>query len=308
MKKITAVAYLVAVRELNARKSENLTLGSFNKADSLRDVVLKLLQKHSELTLIKEFQRAFTITISEHNDESILCGYINLGEYGTSSKLINIDDGSISHEKTKFETDPTPFYFYMSVPSNRNKGILILQQIGVSGAKGVLDSVVTFKFNALYPEYRLHIDGLTIADEMQRHIEHGAIEEIIVEKHEIPADIADKFTGKSHSYEGKISFSVKPKNPEFFRRGGLLSYVKGEKTIADVFELDDLGFDIVKSKVKLGDHVRTLNLSKPAGLTMLFDVTKDLTLGADGFPTEESLHKQFSDIATGLAAKGGFQL
>nr|WP_314095176.1 hypothetical protein [uncultured Shinella sp.] len=306
MKRCKAVAYLIEVRKLNARSSHNLKFGNFDGSQALRPVLQKILQKYSSYKTLKLFEKIFKVSLDKSNSGA-LTGLIMSGDYGQAGEIIESTNGNVSHRKKKTESLTEPFYFYIAVPDKETRGIVILQQSGLQGVKGLFEATVVDVFEAQYPDYRLHVRQLTIADTLAEYLRTGSVEELIVEKHEIPADIADLYGGQKKTYPGTFTQSIKS-TAGLFKKDGLIAFAKGKKKLEDVFEFDDHGFDVVKAKIRIGDELKSVNLTKPEAISMSVDITDDVTFGADGHPTRVSLKNEFDKVAADLAKRGGIQL
>lgn len=307
MPRISAHAYLVEVRELNARSTDNLKFGKFDGKTSLRNVIRDILSGWSNYAKVPAFQRVFMVEKAWGNTGPLV-GVIKAGEYGTEGEIVSSVDGSIKYRKGKTEASPDQFYFHLELPDDGKRGILCLQQTGLHGVKGLFESIVTGEFEKKHPSHRLHIRGLTMADALQDYLKRGSVEEVIVEKHEIPADIADKFGGQNKAYPGKFTYSIKPSSSSLFNRKGLIAYSRGEKTLDDVFSFDEHGFDVVKTKVNVGGEVKVVNLTRPDKISSSVDLTNDLTYGADGHPSLVSLKREFEKVVKGFSERGGIKL
>ncbi|MEJ0012344.1 MAG: hypothetical protein WDM94_06875 [Bauldia sp.] len=266
-----------------------------------------MIGKYSKYTNIPLLQRSFKIDLSKLNGYAI-SGFISMGDYGTESEIINTVTGSASYKKKKNETDPTPFYFQLHLPSKEDRGILCMQKWGLSGVKSLFQDVISSVFQANYPNLRLHIRPLTVSDALQHYIGKGLVQEIIVEKSEIPSDIADKFMGQRKAFEGVFSYSIKPKSRSVLKRPGLIAFAKGTEKLENVYDFGDTGFDTVKVVVEINGNAKTLNLTKPDTISSTFDLTEEVALGPNGYPLESSLASQFSSIVGDLAKRGGISL
>ncbi|WP_027682392.1 hypothetical protein [Rhizobium leguminosarum] len=303
------VAYLVELRKLNARAADNLHFGSFNGpgSESLRTALQKILVKMSRYQKLAMHSQTYKFVPTWANTGP-LTGKLFVGEFGQAADIIETANGKVAYQKKKTEALPHPYYFHLEVPDKETRGILCLQQTGLSGVKTLLETILVGIFEKQYPEYRLHVRSLTMTDTLVHYMKNGVIEEIIVEKHEIPADIADRFGGARKSYPGKFTYSIKPDKSSLFKRGGLIAFSKGQKTLDEVFEFGDLGFDVVKTKVRVGDELKTVNLTRPESINTSYDITDEVAVGADGYPTTASLKAEFTKIVQDLAKRGGIKL
>lgn len=301
-------AYLIEVRKLHSRSKENLKFGDFDGASDLRTELLKIMGKLARYSKVPLYQKVFRISlVGPSSRVGPIKGIIHSGDYGIETDIIDSDSGVVSYKKKKTESLPDPFYFHMELPPDEKRGILCLQQSGLSGVKALFETVVGGQFQKFFSEYKLHIRNLTMADALANYIKNGIVEEIGVEKHEIPADIADRFGGSHKTYKGKFTYSIKPDQP-FFKRGGLIAFSKGEKTLDDIFDFDEHGFDVVKTKIRVRGELKTVNLTQPETISTSFDITDDVTIGVDGRPTLKSIAREFQKIVEETAERGGIAL
>lgn len=306
MKRTKAVAYLIEARKLNARSNDNLKFGSFDGSQSLRTVLQQILRRHSKYTPISLHEKIFKIDLDRGNSGPI-SGLIMSGDYGQAGDIIDSANGNVAYKKKKSESLAEPFFFYIAVPDNETRGIVVLQQTGLQGVKGIFETAVVAVFGAQYSEFRLHVRQLTVADALADYLKQGDVEELIVEKHEIPADIADLYGGQKKVYPGTFTQIIKS-SAKLFKKDGLIAFAKGKRSLEDVFEFDDHGFDVVKAKIRIGDELKTVNLTKPDAISMSVDVSDTLSYGNDGHPKRTSLRSEFEKVAHDLAKRGGIRL
>jgi hypothetical protein len=306
MKRCKAVAYLIEVRKLNARSNDNLKFGKFDGAHALRTVLQKILHSYPKYAALKLHEKIFKVDLDGGN-AGPLTGLIMSGDYGQAGDIIDSTNGSVSYKKKKTESLAEPFFFYIAVPDHETRGIVVLQQAGLHGVKGLFETAVVGVFEKQYQDYRLHVRQLTVADALAEYLKTGDVEELIIEKHEIPADIADLYGGQKKTYPGTFTQSIKS-SAGLFKKDGLIAFAKGQKKLEDVFEFDDHGFDVVKAKIRIGNETKPVNLTKPDSISMSVDITADIKFGADGHPTRASLKSEFDKVAKDLAKRGGIQL
>jgi hypothetical protein len=311
MKSCKAVAYLIEVRKLNAKSTENLTFKNFNGSDTLRSALEAIILRSAKYQNLPLYEKLFKIELVKNNAGPIV-GRFLAGDYGQSGELVEATNGSLAYKRKKSEAFLEPFFFHIEVPDNEKRGIVCLQQTGLNGVKGLFEAAVIGVFANLYPDYRLHLRQLTVADTLSQMLKNGFVEEIIVEKHEIPADIADRFGGNKQSYPGKFVYSIQPKTgflgSGIFKKDGLVAFANGKRDLKDVFQFDDNGFDVVKTKIRIGDETKIVNLTKPNAISCSYDISDYVTIGQDGYPTFQSLQSEFQKIVTDLAKRGGIKI
>lgn len=76
----------------------------------------------------------------------------------------------------------------------------------------------------------------------------------------------------------------------------------------DKFDIDNHGFDRIKTKIRVGDTTHVYDLSRPDIGAMSVDITDKVIAGPDGFPTTASLLTEFDAVAKDLAKRGNIKL
>ncbi len=75
-------------------------------------------------------------------------GIIETGEYGFESEIIDTKKGTLKYKRAVEDAELLPFYFLISLPKGKDKGIIILQRFGQFGISKILrDSLNQFLKN-----------------------------------------------------------------------------------------------------------------------------------------------------------------
>lgn len=193
-KRCKVVGYLLSVRKLNSGGPGEI-LGKFDGSSDIGDVLVSLIGKSNKTTKNRLTGRATRLELKNNNIRRIQ-GLSFSGDYGFSSDIFDTSSNTISYKKKKSDADLHPLFFYVATNAKERHGIVCMQQFGTAGMKHIFEDILLEKFNTAYPDYRMHLKSLTIADALESYIKSGQVEELTIEKHEIPADIADKVAGK----------------------------------------------------------------------------------------------------------------
>ncbi|AZO35528.1 hypothetical protein EOA27_21950 [Mesorhizobium sp. M2A.F.Ca.ET.037.01.1.1] len=175
MPRCKVVAYLVEVRKLNASSKQNLKFGSFDGTADLRDTILKYLQKMVTYSKVAHFQKTFKVVLDKPANTGALTGMVFAGDYGQASDIIDADSGKTTYKKKKTESLPSPFYFHLELPPNETRGILCLQQSGLNGVKSLFEGAIAGQLQKYYPDYRLHVRSMTLADALKEYLKTGSV-------------------------------------------------------------------------------------------------------------------------------------
>jgi hypothetical protein len=300
-----AEVYIIEIRRKNEKSF--LNFGRFDGVSDFDDAIRglgKKLKPFQEMDLLK---RAISVDLDPGNSTRV-SGYLWVGSIGTETDIVDVKSGAVAHRKKRYEADTYPHYFQMSLPKKGSRGILCLQQVGVHGVKSLFERAVFSRFQEFYPDYRIQMKSITLPGELANLIQKGIIQEIIVEKHEIPSDIADKVGGAQQKYEGKMSLSIRPSSKDLFNGNALLALSRGEGDLLQNFDVFGTGFDVVRSTIEFDGRKRKVNLSKGASLATSFDLTDDLDFDTNGIPLKKSIAKEFEAIILEVSKRGGIRI
>lgn len=237
---------------------------------------------------------------SYRNQSRFLRGRLQVGNYGFSSPIVNVETGMRSYEKQKIDADLIPYYFAFYIPSDCNYGVALLQKMGVFGIKSIIDDLIKTEFKDLYDDLTLNIRPLAPADAAKNALQHD-IHEVRFVQHAIPADIAGKFTNKQHP-QGKITISVETSEDPMAKLNSLLGkIINGESEIPDLLEFDEFTPDSLKAVIQMGDRQRIMEISERVKFRPSFDITEEVDAGNDGYAKFSSIDEVCDGIADDLS-------
>ena len=119
-------------------------------------------QAESKMLGVKQFSA---------QSQRCLHGIIEYGEFGTESSIKDTVERITVFDKARNHADLQRFYFLLSVPKGRDKGIVALQKSGNIGVATQLKKVLGVKFEKAFPEYRLRMKPLTTQALFDRYLE-----------------------------------------------------------------------------------------------------------------------------------------
>lgn len=226
-------------------------------------------------------------------DDRILYGIIETGEYGVESDLLDIETKALAHHRKMTEADMRPFYFLVDVPEGPDEAVLLLQRSGALGIRKVLHQAVAPTLERQFPELRLRIQPLVDAQQFMAFLK-GRVEEVRFTRFGIPHDFTDAYDSGHNEVEGSVELVVKARKRKHLPiNGRLLQFATGKKELANLIALHDINFDYddIKVKTKVGKSRRTVDLANPARIRSYHDISGEVQLGKDGHPKFDSIHK-----------------
>jgi len=242
------------------------------------------------------------LKVSRFNRQGRQCsGTIETGEYGYESDLYDVDQGALSYRRSIADAELLPFHFHVSVPTNTDEALLILQRFGRQGVKGAFEKDFGEYVRSLFSNLRVDIKVLVPGDLLDSYLRRSRIVKVTFVRFGISSDIADNFDFGHEEDEGVVEYQLKAK------RGGTFpvlervqEVLRGRRRVQDFVELRDFEYDDVKLEVDVGGRRRTIALSQPDHLGGYLDITDDVEIGQDGHPTFESFCAQATTYASEL--------
>lgn len=235
----------------------------------------------------------------------ILYVRVKTGEYGIETEIVDTRTGRVSHNRTPQEADVMPFGFAICIPADEaDNGILILQSSGRNGIKFVLNKHLNKIIKQTNADYRLEMSIVVPRVILNRFFEHGILKAIHFIQYEIPEDDSERL-GINHSEETKMDVTIrKPLGFIQNKARELGEWRRGERAFSDIVQIEGFEYDELKMDFKLGNSLKTINLSNIDNLQMVEDITDKVNLEG-GHPTFDSLKVQMKQIGKEyLIAKG----
>lgn len=232
-----------------------------------------------------------TIT-NEHGQDvyNILYCKVKTGEYGIQSELVDSKTGIVTHTRTDKEADVMPFGFCIAVPCCEcNRGVIILQSIGRSGIKVVIEKKLRQFLNTIDSKFKINIGAIVPRTYINHFFNSAELKTIRLIRYNIPDDIAERIglnLGTQATEERIIKY------PEGFvmnKRAALDEWLEGKRMYDSVVQLPDFDADDIKLEFKTGrSTTKTISLKNVDNLIITEDITDEVTL-IDGHPGFESL-------------------
>lgn len=278
---------------------EYLPVNSFGASDLL-DVFREYLEeRETEAAQDEEAERMLRV-IRLQPSSRVISGVLESGEYGFESELVNATNQKTVYKRQRTDAELLPFYFLISVPSDADHAVLILQRFRQFGVrvnlwKDFLEFFdpyrgdVTIELNPIVPPGLL--EQVRASDDVRsiRFIHHG-----------LPADVADKLAPEADipEDEGVMELVIKPDpGGRLPVLGAVRDWWRGEGHLPGPIELLGYEFDDVKVQLDVDGRKRTVNFSKPQGIRPEYDVTDEVRLDpGTGHPRFTSIDRLARDI------------
>ncbi len=336
-----AQTYSLALYSITIHKrldrSIKAVLTDFDNGNNLYDIAYEMLtsikyEKEVELEQTKlsekkdsKEKKFFRIMKAGNYDiledrRPYLTGIIESGEYGTEENIVNIETGK-SRKKTLDDALLRPFYFMLYVPRGAKMAVLLLERISNLGILTVfekkLQETISQKVGDGMKGYTLTIAPLSMDTVMQKHISIiGGAKKVILNKVKLSNLTASKISeGEIDDSEvGSMELTINAPHNNTINILSWLDQLRKRPTTMkanEVYSVEGVEYGDVKFAVEIGGALRTVSVQDIGKLGTYLDITNQIVLDTNKYPTYISVHQQanilISDIKKKLKENEGQQ-
>lgn len=231
-------------------------------------------------------------------------GVIETGPFGYEADLTDIDSRAVSYRRTVNDAELRPFYFLAYLPRKRKSGILVTQRTSQYGVRTVLHKDLSEYLKDSNPDITVVIEPLVPLQALEEFLKGGRITKIKFIKYEPPPDLAQQFSNQD---VGLIGEARRAELVLSVGRGGQFSLTDklqaligsgGGSGVAQLRQDDER--DAVKVEFNMGGRKRTIDLLDKK-MRPQYDITDLVSLGSDGHPSLDDIHRVASDLVRDLS-------
>lgn len=232
-----------------------------------------------------------------------LSGLLESGEYGTEEDGVDIDSGMVVFRKTLKNALLKPFYFMFYIPENSNIGFLILEKIGNNGIMTVLNNAISKYYSTTPSEnnYVLKITPLCIGALVKKKMEVLRYEAKKIELRKVQKEDLriDKVSGNTiPAQDISTSIVYTPCRNTLINIMEFIKSLKSKRNEANtLYNVEnDFSCEDITVTVKVGGKDKVLSLQNIQTLGMTVDITNDIALGLNHYPTFQSIDTQSNQV------------
>jgi hypothetical protein len=199
------------------------------------------------------------------DEKRTIYGIIKSGIYDKIYDIADIQDKKYSLTTKKSNAVMKPFFYFLKIPRNHNKALLILERVENDGLYGVFSSIITscLRDTFLSGKYAIKKEAVITRDYLEE-LEKGVYKSISMSVESLPKDIADKYFSKELETEDfSIELTVKFKNARLNQRK--IKHIVDSKNLIvskDVSEIFANSQDKLISTVGSSAKTRTYHLNE----------------------------------------------
>lgn len=293
---------LHTITVLNKRTDENLLFDDKITSDpeslEIKDIIniyfesLKptINEKKSKVFQLKKYDFDIEDNYYEYT------GIVESGEYGYSSTIVDLEDNVELLKRKPTHAELLPFFFHLSLPKERDRGIVQLQSFRQFSIKGVFEYELNKYIKQINSDLKISISSIMPKEYVMKMIEVGRLMKLNFIRYETPVDVADALGGYPDGVRenemqevytvkanrGKsVTKNVKPKILRFFR--------DNTAKVSDLIELKDFDYNALTVEVEVNKNKKTFDIGNYHNSTPKFDITDEVEYSEDGHPRYESI-------------------
>jgi hypothetical protein len=289
MAKFSLATYAIRVEDLERRRGAYCHLDDIAGNDFLK-IIEAFLAESSGFSLSNRAERKLIRVRRCNLRDRTLDGTIETGDYGYEAELVDSQTQEVAHRQQTTEAQMLPFYFLADLPTQRDEGTLILQRFHQYGIRQLLVKPLEEWFKDRYTGYRLFVRPFMPRDAWEPFLTRGRITQLRFVKRELPQDLADLVDEGHREVTGSAELVIKAKRNGSLPIAGKLREVFDGRQ-GSILELENFPYDTTKVEIVLGNSQRTIDLGNIYGARGYFDISDDVELGSDGYPTMESISR-----------------
>ena len=225
-----------------------------------------------------------------------LSGIIESGEFGTEENIIDSITGELKYRKTALDAQMIPFFFMFNIPEHSSYGYLVIEKIGNNGIYSVLkkaieehvgqtlDENLVLKINPfMLPE--VYDKNMSVVSDAKKVILRNAKSRNLT-----LSDITENLVEGHDDLQTDIVFKA-PRNGVIPIRKWL-DKLNSSKKEREGYTFQGIEYADVAFELMIGGKVKTVSIAKIIGLGTNLEVTDNVSLGDNGYPTYESLKNE----------------
>lgn len=307
MVKINLSTYHISLINKETNKYTNLDKIEFpilngQIPNTINEILNKFFNKGKESSYSKNNK---ILNISHYIAESnIFYGEFLYGTYGAEHPVKNIHNNEEETKINKNQSVLSPYYFYIEIPPNRTKGLLILENKNNDGIKGLFEGWFgEFVKECTYTHFLLELQSFMPEKIIDTYIKEGFLKRIRFISYKLPTDKLDLLNGfEPDEGYAELRFQINKKNRKPLKKH-LQKLIKNKSNESKEYLNtinNDLKTDDIKFEIELRGSERTFSINNLKNAVPARDITDELEKGEDGHRTFKSIHKKGKEYANDI--------
>jgi hypothetical protein len=302
--KVILTGYDIKIKKV--REDGYKTLEQFDGKNDFFQVLSKYLSDHQpkQLGIPNAYivKQADLKTIgfagfSPDTNTRTIFGTVKIGEYGLSYGMVNVNNQSLTHNRTVDETDLFPIHFLFRVPRINDQlkfsGIAVFEKFRNRGAKGLFESHFYEYFRKLFPDYLILMRPL-VPEEVLDSLTRGTISEVTLKSPRLPSNPEDfYYKGEKEGEHAKLTYTFSKKGAKKKLNDYLKNVISKKQSMKGVLVGEWFDVNEINAKVKVDGKDETIVIKEEKELIIPgLDITKNAPPEKNGFPPPDSVRRE----------------
>lgn len=227
--------------------------------------------------------------IVDNEEYKLFCAKIHSGDYGSSSEIIDSNTKESRYKKKVDDIDVKPFYIFLVIPKDNKKikvqkGMLIFQNVGPYGIKTITTTKMQDYFSNNF-DISIQCNCISPKLFIEKVLKKNKLNKICLIKNYKSNDKADNLS-KGYGTEVRVLSNLELSDNQFAKLMESIKYASGGKY--NLFEFEHISYHNAKIQVKIGEHVKTINVHNIDRLSIIEEIPDDIK-SIDGHPDKTKL-------------------
>lgn len=211
--------------------------------------------RNTTYTILEETKQVYRFSNLKFDEkERLIYGWLQAGNYGIKSQIIDIETGEVSFEKLKNNADVINHFIYFYIPENEKEAISLFHSYRGTGIKTLFYSLFSEYFQR-YTHQNLSMQPLAYEKAMNEWL-NASTKEIRLLRYKPKNDIADQI---KFGFDEQI---LTYKAPRRGTMGRLADYFEKGTDQHNAIVLLSEACEKIKTVVELGGKKRTFSIGK----------------------------------------------
>ena len=227
-----------------------------------------------------------------HSLGRCISGIIESGEFGTEENIINSNTGELKYRKRAEDAQMIPFFFLFNIPEHSYYGYLIIERIRNVGIYSILTKAIQKHIERkIHANLVLKIEPFMIQEVFNRNLsviseaKKVILRRVYSQKLNL-SQIAENLV-EGDDVQTDVVYRA-PRN-RFLQVKQWIDKLNASKNKKGGYTFQNIEYADVAFELKIGGKVKTVSIAKINGLGTNLEITDNVELGVNGYPTYNSL-------------------
>lgn len=304
MKTVTISTYSLRVK---SRTGDFFDLRELPHRQTLLNLLDQYLNQLEHKVIRDEKTHVILVATKTIKKKHSISACIERGEYGISSKLLNVKSRIVTHRRSVNEAEMMPFYFLAAIPADSDMGVAAFQIESNAGIRAQFKEGFEDFLREKCGQVDLEIDKLVPKPLIEAYVQHQTVAKLRFVNIKVPRNISRALKGHNIGKDTTLELQVRVKQGrQLFLADRIVDVVNGKKSASRFVNIKGYEYESVKVEFDVGGKRRTIDFTNQDNFRADYDVT-DKVKGPDGLPTFEGVDGAAREIVIDIMGSLGLE-